>query len=316
MKLRAAAPVLVAVLLAPAALSAQVRGNLPKVLTLPASTRAMGLGNAYVLTDRHADVLFYQPALLSRASGFGVDVQRWGAESSSATASAAMAWFGGGVGIGLQTLQYSAPSESVPGGQDDLFAEGTVPVSERVATVGYGRVLKGFEFGVAGKLVDQRVGTARNTLPLVDLGAAHGLGPFMVGLTVRDLGPQAFDSDDDEAGEAEGDEEDEDARPTRFVLGAGAYGQEVGIFDLGVAAQVSYSSDETVVGGGVEIGYWPITGRTFVARVGVQTVPDGSEASPVTFGFSYWGDDLVLEWAYQDFGAVGKGTHRFGVRWR
>jgi hypothetical protein len=315
MKLRAAVPTLVAALLAPAALGAQVQGNLPKVLTLPASTRAMALGNAYVLTERHADVLFYQPALLSRASGFGLDVQRWSSESSSATASAAMAWFGGGVGIGLQTLQYSAPSPAVPAGQDDLFAAGPIPVSERVATLGYARIVMGFEVGVAGKLVEQRVSTARNTLGLVDLGLAHGLGPFMVGLTAKDLGPQAFDNgaEDDDEGDA-GD--DADARPARFVLGAGAYGQEVGIFDLGLAAQVSYSSDETMVGGGLEIGYWPITGRTFVARIGAQTVPDGSEASPLTFGFAYWGDDLVLEWAFQDFGDVGKGTHRFGIRWR
>jgi hypothetical protein len=315
MKLRTAAPLLLATLLAPAALGAQVQGNLPKVLTLPASTRAMALGNAYVLTERHADVLFYHPALLSRASGFGLDVQRWSAQATSTTASAAMAWYGGGVGIGLQTLQYSAPSIAVPAGQDDLFAAGAVPVSERVATLGYARILKGFELGVAGKLVDQRVSSARNTLTLVDVGVAHGLGPIMVGLTAKDLGPQAFDSD--EADGDEGDAEDDtDARPARFVLGAGAYGQEVGIFDLGVAAQASYSSDETLVGGGLEIGYWPISGRTFVARVGVQNGPDGSEASPVTFGFSYWGDDLVLEWAFQDFGDAGKGTHRFGVRWR
>jgi len=312
---RVAAPLLLAALLAPAALEAQVRGNLPKVLTLPASTRAMALGNAYVLTERHADVLFYQPALLSRASGFGLDVQRWSAESSSTTASAAVAWFGGGVGIGLQTLQYSSPTVAVAAGPDGLFAAGEVPVSERVATLGYARDLMGFELGVAGKLVDQRVSTARNRVTLVDVGVAHGLGPFMVGLTAKDLGPQAFDNDEDDDGE--GDDEDEvDARPARFVLGAGAYGREVGIFDLGVAAQVSHSSDETLVGGGLEIGYWPISGRTFVARVGVQNVPDGSEAGAFTFGFAYWGDDLVLEWAYQDFGALGEGTHRFGVRWR
>lgn len=314
MKLRAAAPVLVAALLAPAALGAQVQGNLPKVLTLPASTRAMALGNAYVLTERHADVLFYQPALLSRASGFGLDVQRWSAAATSTTASAAMAWFGGGVGIGLQTLQYATASIAVPAGQDDLFGTGAVPVSERVATLGYARILKGFEVGVAGKLVDQRVSTARNTLALVDIGVAHGLGPFMVGLTAKDLGPQAFDTDGD-ADDAD-IPQDADLRPARFVLGAGAYGRQVGIFDLGVATQVSYSSDETLVGGGLEIGYWPISGRTFVARVGAQKVPDGSEASPITFGFSYWGDDLVLEWAYQDFGALQAGTHRFGVRWR
>ena len=313
MKLLRAAPALLALLLAPASLQAQVVGNLPKVLSLPSSTRAMGLGDAYVLTERHADVLFYHPALVTRASGFGIDVQRWGAEASSTTASAATTWFGGGVAVGLQTLQYSAPGLTVPDGPDHLFTAGPVPVSERVATVALARTLKGFELGVAGKLVEQRVSTARNTISLADLSVARGLGPLMVSATVKDLGPQPFDTDEDEG---EDEEDDEDPRPTRFVVGAGAYGQQVGIFDLGLAAQLSLSSDETRVGGGVEVGYWPIQGRTFVARVGVQKVPAGSDASPVTLGFSYWGDDLVLEWAFQDFGDLGEATHRFGVRWR
>jgi hypothetical protein len=314
MKHRAAAPLLLAAFLAPASVAAQVQGNLPKVLTLPSSTRAMALGNAYVPTERHADVIFYHPALLSGASGFGIEVQRWSAESSATAASAAVGWWGGGVGIGLQTLQYASPSWMVSDDPDDLFAAGTVPVSERVATLGYGRVLKGFELGAAAKLVDQRVGTARNTIALADVSAAHGLGPVMVGLTLKDLGPQAFDTDPGDGGTE--DEDDTDARKTRLVLGAGAYGRQVGIFDVGMAGQLSYATDETRVGGGLEVGYWPISGRTFVARVGLSSVPAGSEASPVTFGFAYWGDDLVLEWAYQDFSTLDQGTHRFGIRWR
>ena len=57
-------------------------------------------------------------------------------------------------------------------------------------------------------------------------------------------------------------------------------------------------------------------GRTFVGRVGVRRVPEG-EASPVSLGFAFWGDDLVLEWAWQPFGdPVDAGTHRFGIGWR
>jgi hypothetical protein len=65
---------------------------------------------------------------------------------------------------------------------------------------------------------------------------------------------------------------------------------------------------------GLQVGYWPINGRTFVGRVGVQRVPEGA-GSPLTLGVAYWGDDLALEWAYRSFGDVG-GTHRFTVRWR
>ena len=83
-------------------LAAQNAGTLPRVLQLPASTRAMALGDAYMMDARHADAVFYHPALLTDASGFGLDVQRWGANSSSTTVSAARQWFGGGVGTNTQ----------------------------------------------------------------------------------------------------------------------------------------------------------------------------------------------------------------------
>jgi hypothetical protein len=65
------------------------------------------------------------------------------------------------------------------------------------------------------------------------------------------------------------------------------------------------------------VGYWPVRGRTFVGRLGAQVVPEGSDASPFTFGFAFWGDDLVVEWAFQPFdGAPESGTHRFSIGWR
>ena len=105
------------------------------------------------------------------------------------------------------------------------------------------------------------------------------------------------------------------AEPSRLVLGAGAYGQQVGIFDVGLTGALSYSESQTVASGGVEVGYWPIRGRTFVARAGVRQVPEG-DGSPFSFGFAFWGDNVVLEWAYRPFGELDTGTHRFGVRWR
>lgn len=303
MKRRPLRVLLALVLLAPVAVAAQRAPTPPKVLSVPASTRAMALGGAYMMNAGHADALFYHPALLVGAAGFGVEVQSWGGEGTASTASAAMAWLGGGVGIGLQTLQGGMATAYVPRGEDALFGRGEVPLSERVATVGYARRVFGIQVGVAGKLVDERLGGASSATVLADVGLARTLGPVTVGATLRDIGQDPFQVDGGFA-------------PARLVVGAGSYGRQVGPLDMGFTASLSYSDEETLAGGGVEVGYWPISGRTFVARLGVRNAPDGSEADPFTFGFAFWGDDLVLEWAYQGFGDLDEATHRFGVRWR
>jgi hypothetical protein len=287
--------------------SAQAEGVLPKTTQLPASTRAMALGDSYVMNAGHADALFYHPALLTGASGVGFEVQRWGTNSSSATLSAAVEWLGGGVGIGVRTLQYSAFGSDVlaaPAGQDHLFGFGSVPVSERVATIGYAReTFFDIDLGIGVDLVDQRVGTGRQSVALFDIGVAREIGPLAVGLTVHDLGEKPM--------------LDSGAGPAKVVLGAGAYGQQVGIFDLGYAANLGFAEDDVTYGGGVEIGYWPVQGRTFVARAGFQSVPDGSEAKPFTTGLAFWGDDITIEWAFRPFGGADEGgSHRFGLRWR
>ncbi len=284
----------------------QVHGALPKVLTLPASTRAMALGNAYQPMARHSDGLFYNPALLVGSMGFGLDNQQWSSTSSSSSASSVVTWFGGVAGVGLQVLHFSVPSSSVPDGQDHLFGGGSVTASERVATLAYAHEVFGIELGVAAKLAETRVGGARSRVVLADVGAAHDVGPVVVALALQDLGERPFDGDGDDASGAH-------AEFPRVVLGTGAYGAPVGIFDVGFSAALSRSEARTALGGGLELGYWPVTGRTFLARVGVQSVPDGSDASPFTFGLAFWGDDLRLEWAYQAIGS--EGTHRLGVSW-
>ena len=71
---------------------------------------------------------------------------------------------------------------------------------------------------------------------------------------------------------------------------------------------------EWVVGGGLEFGYWPVRGRTFVARIGARTIPEG-EASPLSLGGSFWGDDLVVDYAFQPVDGTD-GVHRITLGWR
>jgi hypothetical protein len=295
-------------LVTPTAALAQAGGYLPVVQQLPNSTRAMALGDAYAMGSGHADAIFYHPSLLENAGGMGLEVQRWGGHSSSAAVSAAFDFLGGGLGIGLRSLQYGADdgTDPAPGGQDHLFDLGPRPVSERIATIGYGRASAffGLDLGVAVDFVDERVDGARQSVVMVDVGLSTDIGPVTMGLTLSDLG--------DKPG-VEGRK-----GPGRIHLGAGSYGKQVGIFDLGFAAKIGVDDDEVVYGGGVELGYWPVQGRTFVARLGFQDVPDGSEAIPVTTGLAFQGDDITVEWAYRPFGdgAPDGGSHRFAVRWR
>ncbi len=292
----------------PAVAQAQPEGMLPRLTHLPASTRAMALGNSYAVTSGHADAIFYHPALLRRASGMGFGYQRWGGNSSSVALSTAVSAFGGGLGFGLRTLQASAFGSgalSAPAGQDALFGLGSVPISERVLTVGYARETRfGIDVGVGLDLVDERAGSARQNVALFDVSVSRDLGFVDIALTVHDFGNKPILTDQSDG-------------PAKVVLGAGGYGRPVGEVDLGFAAHLGFDEDDVLFGGGVEIGYWPIQGRTFVGRLGFQSVPEGSDAAPFTTGFAFWGDDLVLEWAWRPFSDADEGgAHRIGVRWR
>ena len=301
-------PTLAIALILPLASAARAQdaGSLPRVFELPASTRAMALGDAYMMNAGHADAIFYHPALLTGASGFGIEMQRWGDEASSVAMSAATQWVGAGIGIGLTILQYGAPAggaAAAPEGQDHLFTRGPVAVSERAVVLGYAREIAGLDIGVTGKIVEERIGGSRDAVGLFDVGVAGDLGPLRVGLTVRDVGEDPLLPDPD-------------ATP-RITLGAGSYGRQVGIFDLGVSAAANWSDERTTVSGGIEVGYWPVRGRTFVARVGFQDPHDDSDMSPFSVGFAFWGDDITAEWAFRPYdGDESAGTHRFALRWR
>lgn len=268
---------------------------------IPPSTRAMALGGAYMMDGDQSDAVFQHPELLRSSSGMTLDFQRWGDAASATSASAATAWFGGdvGVAIGLQSIQHTQSSldgAEGPFPQDALFVEAGTQISERVASVGMARAMGEVEWGLALRLTEVRMGDlGSDTDVALAFGAAREVGPVTVGVAYRDILRSVSD----------------------LAIGVGTYGWELGILDVGVSARLEGFDEDVRYGGGVELGYWPIRGRTFVARVGAQNVPDGSAARPITLGFAYWGDALVLEWGYQLFeGAPESGTHRFTVGWR
>ena len=297
----------------PSPAQGQLRETGPILLDLPASTRALSLGNAFALGFDDSDVIFYHPGDLSRAQGFSGGMQWFGSSSILATLSAAADWLSGGVGLGIQHLSYGAKASQPPAGSDlkalpadvgSLRDEGDVGVSELIVSAGYGRTLKGIRVGAVGKLISQRFGQLDGTAGAVDLGASVSPGPLTVGLSIQNLG-----RDLEMGGE-------KIPLPRSFSLGATTERAWVGPLDLAASGAVEYwEGGEVVPSLGLEVAYWPVTGRTFSGRVGVRKHPEEQSTSAFTFGAGFQGDDLVLDYAYQGFDE-GHPSHRLTIGWR
>ncbi len=284
----------------------QTREQGPVILQLPASTSAMAMGGAFQLTGGRSDAIFYNPALLAIASGFGLDGQTFDSESSYLTLSAATGWWRGNVGVGLQALSYSTDATTgreVASGEADLLTGGAFGSTELVATVGYAQEMAGVEWGIAAKTVEQRLGGSKDLVLAADIGASVEVGDIRIGLAAQNLGS------DLELGGASV------ALARRVTLGASAQRWEVGPLDLGASTALSVEADGTVIPAlGGEVAWWPIRGRTFTGWIGVRRVQDGP-ADEVTFGAAFHGDALGIEYAYQGFDSFGA-AHRLGISWR
>jgi hypothetical protein len=275
----------------------------PLVLGLPGSTEALSLGNVFPVSGRDPDAVFYNAGALAGAEGIGIAAQRLGSSSVLLGASGAADWFGGTVGIGLQTLSYDAGQTGQPPSAEDLRTDGQVGVSEMAVSVGYGRELGALRLGAAAKVLQERIGTGRGSAAALDLGATGELSFLTLGLAIQNIGS------DLEVGDLELD------MPETITLSASFEPEPVGPLDVRAAGALARRSDgELIPGAGVDVRFWPVQGRTFIARAGLQRVPEGP-ASPVTFGLAFWGDALAVEYAFRAYDDSDD-SHRLGLRWR
>jgi len=288
--------------LGPTALFAQTPGRAAPALELASGARAAGLGGAAQLGVADPDHLFRHPAYLG-SGGFRATAWLTDVDASLLTLSAGTSAFGGTVALGIRAAEWdgAAPAGST-GGLDGIVGPGDVGRSTTAATLGYRReVPLGLELGVAATLVADRADAVRARTVAFDVGVGGEAGPVGFALSARNLGADL---------EFGGDV----PLPTTYELGAGAYGYRLGPLDLGVAGRLGVQDDdEFVYGGGLELGYYPIQGRTFIVRVGGQNVPAG-EDSPLTLGGSFRGDDLTLDYAWRE--VDGDAVHVITLGWR
>jgi hypothetical protein len=215
--------------------------------------------------------------------------------------------------LGVQVLTYGA-SGSVPNAGVDILAlpadvgslreDGDIGVSELVWSAGYGQTVKGVRMGFVGKLVQQRFGSIQGSTGALDFGIAASPGPVNLGLSIQNLGPYLNMGDEDIC------------LPTRFTLGASTDRTAAGPLDVSVSSAVGYRMDGHVIPSvGAEVAYWPVNGRTFFGRFGYRHLPEEQSGWPLTFGGGFFGDNIVLEYAYEGFDS-GEGSHRISLGWR
>lgn len=280
----------------------------PVILSLPADTRAAALGDAFVTASNDATALFYNPALVGRAGGFALGRAWYGGDGAFAQAAAATSSNGRGLGVGVRSLSYGArqpapaASPRLATSPAELFGRGSA-AQEQVATVAGAIRLFGVQVGVAASLLEARVDTLRAGGVTFDVGVAQEMGPVVFGLAAQGLGRSLVLGSGTAAQRYDA--------PMRATLNVATRSGAIGPVDVGAAAAVSGWDGYFAAGGGLEISYWPVIGRTVTGRVGVRHDDDGTHP---TFGAAIRLDNLAFAYAFEHF--AGSNVQRVGLTYR
>lgn len=218
-----------------------------------------------------------------------------------------MDWFGGTVVIGMQNGTYGAPANGVDGlarTEADVARGGPITSSESILSVGYGHEVGPVLMGVTGRLLSIRAGDTFDRGAGLDLGAAFDAGFGIAALSVQTVGPGL---------ELGADAVD---LPTRVSLGVATRRRPLGPLDIMAAGAVDrLRGGDFRPGGGVELSYWPVQGRTFAARIGYDHATPDDDASGLTLGGALMGDDFSLDYAWGRI-TDDQSVHRISLGWR
>ena len=283
------------------------------LLTLPASARALALGDGWGAMADDESALFYQPAQIARVLGLaaGGSLQHYLAGTTLAAMAATTRLWHGTIGGGVRILDYgSAPEFAFSGVQEGTATGRTISAQDVAVTVGYaaswgdGRVWRA---GAALTSVRQRVADVSGSSVALDLGVAHGISNgWQVSAALQNAGqPLAL------AGvraplpltwRAAA------ATPARIVARNARLRARV----LGELRNVSGAGTTGVLGSELT---WvtPRAGLGLAARAAIATHHSGDARSSLTAGGGLSLGRLTVDYAYEGFAVLGA-THRVGLR--
>lgn len=326
------ASVLVALLAAPVLpelLAAQAGGPYaPIVLLLPSGARTLALGNVGV-AGRDDDALFFNPAQLAVARGMSASGERYSSTAGGGALSAVTAFNGGGIGVGMQMVDYSAFGDAFPAGRSTLATGGPVPGTSTEAVVGLAQVVKGLRIGAAAKYVNDEVSDTRVGRAAFDVGISKAFfRSYDIGLAVQNIGrdmaipcsvatnctlspPMPTTGFGGVPAPVAGTAPVH--LPLRTTLGIQT-AQQLGIFDFtGTAAASVIRKDFFAPGGGAELAYSWLDGYNVSLRAGLRRPLPGEAAFTTGAGFRM--DRLTIDYALETLSG-GRVGHRIGLRIR
>lgn len=276
------------------------------LLELPASTRALALGNAFVAAGTDEAAIFYNPAQLAviPKTSAGLSVQQWFLSSTLAAAAAATRLGGGTIAVGLQVVDYGSTEQVIGdpgagGGQTGA----TVSAGDYAASIAYALAVHGVRLGATGKYISQRLVDRSGGTAAIDVGAAFDLMGITFGASLQNVGGDINIA------------ADRWVLPRMVRVGTAVPIRGVGPVDLLGTFEVEHTRDgKTQPLGGVEMAYHATSDVTLLGRVGALARPKDADISPVSFGGGLRARHLALDYAYEGSDVLGA-THRVGVRW-
>ncbi|HET7622804.1 MAG TPA: PorV/PorQ family protein [Gemmatimonadaceae bacterium] len=284
---------------------AQASGSSVPLLELPASTRALALGNAFVAAGKDEASIFYNPAQLATIDKLsaGLSVQQWFLGQTVAAAAAAVHAFHGTAAIGLQVLDYGSSERAFDDGGglgEPTGAE--ISAGDYVASIAYGVSISRLRIGATGKYVNQRLVDESGGTGAVDFGAALDVKGVTLAASMQNVGGEISLAGDRRS------------LPQLVRVGAAVPVHGVGPVDLLGTIELTHMDGETKPFGGVEVQYQAPGGVTILGRVGALDRPTGADISPVAFGGGVRALHFALDYAYEGSAVFGA-MHRVGVRW-
>jgi len=277
----------------------------PLVLLLPTSTRATGLGNAWV-AGRDDYSMFYNPAQINQTNGIGGSFTRYGANGTLGVLTGGVTVGPLTYGWGVSLVEYKARStSSYPFAPTELTSNGTRDALSVAAVAGANYTLKGFRLGVGTTYAEDRVAAdapsakaaIHEAFLLGNVGVSHSLWGGTAALAVANIGDRSTTR----------------TSPTQTALGWNRQ-MQAGEFDLGFATQLSVRNGWLGAAGGAEIGYGWIEGWSAVIRSGARRTETPAQR-PVSFGGTLNADRLAFDYAVEFFEG-NRQAHHISVRWR
>lgn len=289
--------------------AAQTTKHGPLALRLPASARAQAMGDIAV-AGRDDDVIFYNPAQLVVARGTSISFARTAPEVRGGTMSTVLRLGSGGLGVGVNYLEYRAAYGVYPITRDEVIATPAdrPPGSSAAATLGFAQAFRGFRIGVSASYAADEVGLDRFRNVAADAGLARDFGRFTTALAVQHLGPALRNKGSLLLNGS-------DVKPPmKATLGFG-WSAPAGPLDLTATAAVSAMREGHVSPGvGAEAAWSWLSGYSVSARAGFR-YPRGIDDAWYSGGFGIVADRVALDVA-AEFLKNDRVAYRAGFRLR